>query len=241
MTHNEIASSIRNHVVDGLSGAISDQEFSIAQLIDEIDLTRAQLIYTLSLNQKIDLNSLAQTQSSVPVKCRSMNASCECFLPGDSIPSISVPKLSRLGKGSPVLYLGTNDLRDPIDVYYGMSEVRDHEIRMTTRHRPFAWVDLSSHDNSGLTDIWLFNMSAYIGLKFMKVVGIYDNPSQVISEYSLEETEYPAPPTIQLQIINTLTEKYIRYYRSLNVMPLANQQADGLITQPTAPQQQPQQ
>jgi hypothetical protein len=241
MTHNEIASAVRNHVVDGLSGAVSDQEFSIHQLHDEVDLTRASLVYALSLTQKIDLGSLSQTKSNIPVVCRSMNSACDFYLPGDSIPSISIPKISRLGKGSPILYLGTNDMRDPIDVYYNITDIRDHEIRMTTKHRPFAWVDLGSENGTGMTDIWLFNTESYIGLKFLKVIGVYDYPAQVISEYSMDETEYPAPPSIQLQIINTLTEKYIRYYRSLNVLPLGNEQADSLVPQPTAPQQQQQQ
>ena len=59
MTANELASAIKNRIYDGLSGIISDQSISSAQLMDEIDLARADFVNKYAMSSKLNTKYLS--------------------------------------------------------------------------------------------------------------------------------------------------------------------------------------
>jgi len=238
MTHRQIASAIRNHITDGLSGKIADEEISIEQLMDEIDLARSAIVEADALTMKVDYKYLVQSISSIPVHCMAMNGDCAVYVPGDNIPSIEIPKVMPIAGDKAVEYIGTNDMAVSFDVYFHPSDIRDHKIRIMSRHRPFAWVDLASVTNKETMTVWFFNWGAYNPLKFIKFRGVLDKPGQAISDYSVDTTEYPANSALQKKIITTITKEYINYYRALNLAPAPNTQTDTTIPVATAQPQQ---
>ena len=233
MTHNQIASTIRNHISDGLSGAIADEEISIEQLLDEIDLTRASLIVKNALTMKVDYKYFMQSLDSIPITCKSMSTSCGVYIPGDSIPSIEIPSILPIAGDRGIEFIGTNDMSTSFDIYYHPEDIRDHKVRMVTRRRPYVWVDLAVNPKGMLT-VWFFNFGSYNPLKKIKFRGVLNSPMKAINGYSVNTTEYPAPADVQQEIINFLTSKYINYYRALNIQPTANTQTDISLTAPTA-------
>jgi len=228
MTLNEIASSIRNRVADGLSGNISNQAFSLQQLMDEIDLTRADFTHKYSFTSKLDPKYLIQEISALKVECRNLSKDCQIKAPGADVPSVKIPKIMPLFGDNGIEYIGLHNLQENFSIYYSPQDVNNHSVRIKTRHRPFAWVDVSP-DPQGMNTIYFFNFGKNNPLKFVKIRGIFEHPSRVYADIpNGVDMEYAAPLHMQNAIIDTLTEKYVRYFRQLNVPATPNTQTDNI-------------
>jgi hypothetical protein len=226
MTHNEIASSIRNRVADGLSGNIADQAFSVEQLKDEIDLVRADLAHKYITNFKLDHKYLVQEIDILPIICRNLSEDCQIKEPCGDLPSIKIPKIMPTFGDKSIEYLGLVNMQESFMVYFDPEDIKNHRVKIKTRHRPFAWVDLAP-DNFDMQTIYFFNLGKYNSLKFVKLRAIFEHPGKVnIDKPAPFDIEYPAPLYMQNMIIDTLTEKYVHYYRKLNIPSLPNQQTD---------------
>lgn len=229
MTANEIASSIRARVADGLSGNISDQAFSLQQLLAEIDLVRNDFIHKYSNTNKLDPKYLVQEPAELfKIECRNLSPDCRIKGFGEEIPSIKIPKIIPTFGDYSIEYLGLNNMQESFAVYYHPDDIRNHKVRIKTKNLPYAWVDLSA-DVDDLMTVFLFNLGKYNSLQFLKVRGIYENPTRVNrNNPDALDMEYPAPGHLQNSIIDALTEKYVRYFRQLNTPQVPNTQADSL-------------
>lgn len=227
MTHTEIASSIRNRVSDGLSGNIGDQAFSIEQLMDEIDLTRAEIINKLAMAGKVDVSYLLQSIDTIPIEMLSPSDGCVALDgPCSEIAAIKVPKLMSVFGSRGIQYLGLTNMQESIAAYFHPEDIRNHKVRIRTSQRPFAWIDTTADANDMFT-LFLFNLGKYNALKYLKLRAVFDNPNKVGSlDPNNQYKEYAAPGHIQLNIIDILTEKYVRYYRQLNIPNITNTQTD---------------
>jgi hypothetical protein len=228
MTHNELASTIRNRVADGLSGNIADQAFSVEQLEAEIDLTNADLIYKYAQAQKVDPKYLMQKVDMIPIVCKNLSEDCVIKEPGANVPSITIPKLMPMFQDKSIEYLGLNNMQEDFAVYYHPEDIENHKVRIRTAHRPFAWVDLTSNAQ-GENTIWFFNFGSYNPLKWVKIRAIFAHPTRINTlDASVMDREYPSPLHIQNAIIDTITEKYVRYFRQLNTPNIPNTQSDPI-------------
>jgi hypothetical protein len=231
MTHNEMASAIRNRIADGLDGNIGDQAFSLEQLYAEIDLQRADFAHKYALSKKLNPKFLVQELPLQHLVCDNLTPAVDCvedFLkdPDASIPRIEIPKVSSLFGVDPIEYIGLNNMRQSFKVYYHPNEIRTHSFRVRTGAKPFVWIDLAPNINDKF-DVWFFNMNPYDPLKFVKVRAIFDSPSYVDPNNPAHlEEEYPAPAHMQMAIIDALTEKWVRYYRQLQIPKMPNTQED---------------
>jgi len=229
MTHMEIASSIRNRVADGLSGNINDQAFSIDQLYDEIDLARADFINKYTGTTKLNTTYLLQNIDRLNLQCLPFaNAECcAAYCEGaDCVPGVEIPTLSATYDNSAIEYLGIENKQEKLLVYYDTSDMYNHQFRIRTKHKPFAWVDTSMNSHGKMT-IYFFNLGIYNPLQWISIRAVFNHPSEVRSlDPDYLQKEYPAPLHMQNAIIDTLTEKYIRYFRTLNLIPVPNTQTD---------------
>lgn len=217
MTHSEMASTIRNRVSDGLSGAIADQSFNVQQLMAEIDLVRADLIDKRENTVKLDPKYLVQKIGNIPIVCRNMSEDCLIQEPCSDVPSIKIPRIIPTFGDDAVEYLGTMNMQEDFLVYYHPDDIQHHKVKKRTKHRPYAWVDLSPNKDNTIT-IWLLNWGKFNPLKFMRIRAIFEHPTRVdMLDPNIHDQEYPAPLHLQSSIIDTLTEKYVRYFRQLNV------------------------
>jgi hypothetical protein len=146
--------------------------------------------------------------------------------PAGSVPSIKIPPLSSVFGDKAIEFLGLVNMQESFAVYFSPDDIRNHKYRIKTNKRPFAWVDLAS-DKNGQQTIYFFNLGKFNPLKFVKLRAIFSHPSSVNSDNPNSlDMEYPAPDYMQDAILDVLTEKYIRYYRQLNVPSVPNQQND---------------
>ena len=230
MTHNELASTIRNRVADGLSGNIVDQAFSLEQLLEEIDLQRADFVHKYAESNKLDIKYLVQELSAVEIVCRDILTTDPCFdlVSGDNVPSIKIPKLLSIFGDKAIQYVGLTNMQENFAVYFSPEDIQNHQVRIRTKHRPFIWVDTAPDVNDDLT-LWFFNFGSYNPLKYIKVRGVFEHPTRVNVNNPLNlDNEYPAPLHMQNSIVDALTEKYVRYYRQLNIPPIPNTQSDPI-------------
>lgn len=228
MTHNEIASAIRNRVADGLSGNLSNQAFSVEQLLEEIDLQRADFAHKYAQTNKLDPKYLVQEIDTQEIVCRNLSDDCFIQSPGDDIPSIKIPKVLPLLGDNAIEWVGLHNMQENFDVYFHPEQIKDHKVRIKTRHRPFVWADTAPDSNDMMT-LWFFNLGKFNPLKFVKVRAVFEHPTRVaINNPLVLDMEYPAPLHMQNAIIDALTEKYVRYFRQLNTPNVPNTQSDPI-------------
>lgn len=214
MTLSEMASAIRNHVVDGLNGA-SATAFSKAQLRDEIIQTTSTVIMEYSAQGVLDASKLSQKIDGIRVECKDVSANC-AVKAEKSAPHFTIPNLNR-GVANPILFMGSPDGELSFKVYMDR-EYRYHKHRLSTKSKPFAWVS-SVANAAGLFDVFLFNTGKYNALQFISIDAIFDNPYDILKTDYYEQfsgTEYYAPTVVQARVIDLLTQKYVNYYRQLN-------------------------
>ena len=228
MTHNEIASTIRNRVADGLSGNISNQALSVEQLLEEIDLARADFAHKYALTPKLDPKFMMQEIDILKIECRNLSEDCFIKSPGEGVASVKVPKVMPIFGESGVQYLGLVNMQEAFAVYYHPEDIRNHKVRIRTSRRPYAWID-TAPDSNDMHTIYFFNLGPHNGLKYVKIRAIFEHPTRVhIDNPNAADMEYPAPLHMQNAIIDALTEKYVRYFRQLNEVPVPNTQSDPI-------------
>lgn len=229
MTANELSSTIINNVTDALSGAILNRAITTDQIEGEIDLLREKLFFEQLKTGKVDLKYFLQNIDSIQLTCRDLTKDCGALPSQNQIPSIKIPKLAATQNDSQIEYLGLANKQKKFIVYYDTDDIINHSRRMKTSSSPFAWVDLTP-DHDDLITIYFFNLDKYNNLKFVDIRAIFAKPTQVKPldpDYLYKE--YPAPGYIQEMIISTLSERYLRYYRQLNLPNQANNQQDNVI------------
>lgn len=222
MTLQEMASSVRNHVRDGLNG-VSETSFSIEQLQDEIILTTSAVIIELSTKGLIDINKLTQRIDGIRIECKDLSANCNVEAEIQA-PHFSIPNVNRL-LSEPISFLGSMDGSLSFKVYYDR-DYTNHKYRLATARMPYAWVS-STADSDGLHDVFLFNMGKYNNLRFISIDALFDNPYDINKTpyYSqFASTEFYAPGYVQKEVIDKLTQQYVNYYRQLHMNQKPNTQ-----------------
>jgi hypothetical protein len=226
MTLNEITSTIRNRVSDGLSGNISNQAYSVKQLEEEVDLERAAYIQKyVDSGRKLNPNYMYQTVDGLRIVCTDLSNNAPCgFTSGDGVPAVKIQPIASTFDDSAIEYFGLMNKQEKFIVYYDTDNIGNHKYRVKTAKRPFIWID-TTQDQNGLMTAYLLNAGKYFNLKYLSVRAIFEHPSR-IGGSTAGEKEYPAPGHVQMAIIDSLTEKYVRYFRQMNIPPLPNTQSD---------------
>jgi len=222
MTLKQMASAIRSHVLNGVNGADS-LPFSIEQLEDEILLSASSIIIQMMTKGGIRPEILVQRIDGIKLECTDISKNCD--VPTDSCaPHFLIPDINR-AVANPITFLGSIDSKISFKVYYDR-DWRFHKYRLATSKAPFAWISTSSNE-SGMYDVYLFNLGKYSNLKFISLDILLDNPYDLLKTDYFEQfsaAEFYAPMFIQNEIINQLSQKYINYYRQLHMTQKPNTQ-----------------
>jgi hypothetical protein len=231
MTANELASAIKNRIYDGLSGIISDQSISSAQLMDEIDLARADFVNKYAMSSKLNTKYLLQSLDNLEIKCTSLayaDACDEFRFMNDEVPALEVPPLLATPDDSAIEYLGLTNKQEKFSVYFSTSDIANHRVRIKTAKRPYVWVDTTLNTN-GMNTLYFFNMGKFNPLKYVSMRAIFNHPATVaMLDPDYADREYAAPAHMQMAILDAVTEKYIRYHRQMNVTAQPNTQTDNI-------------
>jgi hypothetical protein len=222
MTLKQLATAVRNHVVDGLKG-VSYTAFSIEQLEEEILLLAQTVMMEFSAKGIIDITKYAQRIDGIKLSCDSLSNNCnvesEACAPHFEIPSVN------LAIPVPIPYMGTDDTHMTFKVYFDR-DYRFHKYRLATGNEPFAWVSTTENSN-GLFDVYLFNMNKYSNLKFIGIEAVFDNPYKLLNTAyfaQFSDSDFYAPAVVQDEILNRMTKKYIQYYRQFEKILKPNTQ-----------------
>ena len=231
MTANELASAISNRVYDGLSGLVSNQSISLRQLIDEIDLARADFVNKYSMTSKLNTKYLLQSLDNLEIKCTSLAYADECdefrFM-NEEVPALEVPPLLATPDDSAIEFLGLTNKQEKFAVYFSTSDIANHRVRIKTASRPYVWVDTTLNTN-GMNTLYFFNLGKFNPLKYVSIRAIFNTPSTVaMFDPGYADREYAAPAHMQMAILDAVTEKYIRYYRQMNAQAQPNTQTDNI-------------
>jgi len=180
MTLYEMASTIRNHVADGLSGAIANHAYSIEQLEKEIDLLRAKLLYEYigSIGtKKVNLKYHMQLMPALTIVCLDPAlVPSECAIPsGIEIPAIKMPKILATPDDSALGYIGYIDHSLNFSFYSNIDDVYVHNHRVYTAGTPYAWSDMTTDEN-GMMTLYLFNLGELNPLKKLTVRAVIEKP-----------------------------------------------------------------
>jgi hypothetical protein len=222
MTLTEMASSVSNHVTDGLSG-VTSVTLPIDQLKDEILLTTSAIIVKLAAQGVLDIKKLSQRIDGIRVECKDLSANCSVES-NVGAPHFTIPNVNR-ALDEPIMFLGTLDGELSIKVYFDR-DYRYHKYRLATARQPFAWVSTTA-GSDGLHDVYLFNLGKYNHLQFISIEALFDNPYDLLNTPYFEQfssSEFYAPSYVQKEVIDTLTQQYVNYYRQLHMSQRPNTQ-----------------
>ncbi|MCK5788091.1 MAG: hypothetical protein KAH32_03785 [Chlamydiia bacterium] len=211
MTLKQMATAVRNHVVDGLKG-ISNISFSIEQLEDEILLSTQSVMLEYAAKGLIKPEKFAQRIDGIRIDCRDLSNNCE-VVTDSCAPHFEIPAVNLL-YDNPITYLGTINGEVAFKIYLDKT-YRYHKYRVATSKKPFAWVS-TTPNNKGLFDVYLFNMGKYSELRYVSIDALFDNPTSLVDTPYYEQfshSDFFAPFVVQDAVITKMTEKYIKYYR----------------------------
>jgi len=220
MTLNEIASAIRNHISDGLSGAVANYSYSIEQLQAEIILMRNKLLSARADQSKVNLKQYYQTYPGVILQPADISASPVLKSYKRALGFTSPKILSTINDDYEVVLIHTIDNERSFKIYR-TTEYRDHKYRQKTKRAPFVYLDTST-DKNGFVKGWLMNTGQYEGIRSINIQAVFANPMDVPG--FTEDTEFPSTFESQNDIIAALSAQYIQYYRQLNLAPQPNTQ-----------------
>jgi len=216
MTLRQIASAIRNHVVDGIKG-VTNEAFSTEQLMLEVLIESKTLIAQHIKEGIIDPRSINQRIDGIEINCQDTSGNCE-IKSQLSAPHITIPKLLvSISIEDSIEYLGPMDNSKNFKVYTDV-DYKYNKYKLTGKKRPYVWVNTSGV-KEGMYDVYFFNMGKYSNLKFVSIVALFENPEALYNtEYrdQFTDAEFFAPSLVQKEVIDSITQKYVNYYRQLN-------------------------
>ena len=225
MTLNEIASAIRNHISDGLSGAVANYSYSIEQLEAEITLMRNKLLFERARQGKVNLKQYYQTYPGVILEPADISASPVLTAYKRALGFSSPRILSTINDNYEVVLIHTIDNERTFKVYRTI-DYRDHKYRQKTKRAPFVYLDTSTNAE-GTVKGWLMNTGSYESIRAITIQAVFADPMDVPGFNG--DSEYPAPLESQNDIIAALTAQYVQYYRQMNIVQRPNTQTDPVL------------
>jgi len=226
MTVKEIGSAIRNNISDGLKGEIPTNSYSREQLIDQAFIYRNRIIMESSKNKNYNLTPFYQTVDAIPIAEFDLSKH-KNIKSGISQSYIKIPILAPTFSDMSIEYIGPANMMKSFKIYYD-TKFAAHSGRLRTAKNPFAYVDMGSAENGYINAI-LDNLDKVKNLRYLSARGIWANPLDLKNFdccSDMEDKEFPAPLYIQDMIIEKLTERFIRYYRQMNIPEFPNTQTD---------------
>lgn len=197
---------------------------SLEQLEDDIVDERLQLIKEYTLKGIIPLNDLVLAINCIDIDCKDLDRCSVCKgndYCSQPVAHFEIPQLMLDYGFTPIVYLGTTDRQSPF-LYYTSVNAFNYfrKYRKRGKNKPFVWIDTTPNEN-GHYDCYVFNAPL---LKYITVVAIFKDPRQLCDFDCEGEYKDDNFTWINNEIKKRLTEKKIRYYRSLQPPLIGNTQ-----------------
>lgn len=223
MTINEIASAIRNNLGNGLKET-PNHSYSIEQLREEVSNERNLIILEQSKKRMFNMQYFVQKMDNIELEMSTFpNGGYSASF--GSVPMIRIPKLAMTVNGTAIEYIGPSDMAKTFKVYTDHS-FNTHKYSRVISKLPYVYVDLA-HEADGYIPVYFFNLNN-TGLKYVSVRAVFADCVGILDLDGLfgEDEEFPAPASVQEQIIDRITNKWVRWYKQLNHPTETNTQTD---------------
>ena len=220
----KLASAIRNDVVSGLRGYHTNLSMSTEQLCQDIVDERLQILKEYSLKGILPVKDLYLSINCIPVDCKDIER-CRCKTQEEYLKSptahFEIPQVLGDYGDLSIDYIGSTDRQLPFVWYTSSTAFRYHKYRKRGKHRPYVWIDTTPNEN-GMYDCFVFNAPL---LSSVSVTAIFKDLRQLENYSCCVDMQDDNMSFINNEIKRRLTEKKIRYYKSLALPNLPNDQS----------------
>lgn len=214
-----ISSAVQNHVSNGIKG-VANFSYSLEQIEDEVITEWGYLLREQSKKGFIDYSGITNTLKCIPITCEDISRCCHPHARSAShVLQFTIPKLVNFAGQDSIKYAGTTDLQHELKIYTNM-EFKNHKNRRRTANKPFVWID-TSYSNDGKHDGFIFNLSE---LESLTVIGVFEDPRKINDYACCKSDVIDIPEHLSRQIISNVSNRYIYYYKQLNVPVQPNTQ-----------------
>lgn len=220
MIYSKLASAIYNDVMSGLRGYSAVPALSLDQLEDDIIDERLQIIKEYALRGVVPRRDLMLSINCIPIDCESIDRCCVTSENDELVAHFEIPQLLGDFGLNAIEYIGATDRQLPFIWYSNINSWRAHKYRKRGKDRPYVYIDMTPNKNN-MYDCFVFNAPL---LKTVTVVAIFKDPRQVAEFSCCGPEDIDNPSFLNNEIKKRLTEKKIRYYRSLSASPVVNDQ-----------------
>ena len=216
MTLYEITSAIRNNIASGLKD-LPEHAYPVEQIMDEVSTTRNLIMLQASQAGTLQHRYFEQEIfGGVPLNLE--------YIPdilssanGSKVMSVTIPKIAMTIDDSSISYIGPLDMSQSIKLYFDIQAGNNHKYSRVIKNSPYGVVDLT-HNDTGSIKIRFFNLNEAASMKKLAVRAVFADPVKLLLQDNLLGTrEFPSPLAVQQQIIDVISEKYIKYYKQLNL------------------------
>ena len=216
----KLASAIYNDVVSGLAGITSTPTMSLQQLEDDVVDERLQIIKEYSLKNLIPRNDLLMSINCIDLDCKSLDK-CVCSGTSYTKPELhfEIPQLVNDFAEEAVEFIGSIDKNFQFKVYTSTA-FQFHKYLRRGSNKPFVYIEPTPNENN-MYDCWVFNVSL---LKRLSIIAIFKDPRQLEQFTCCNAEEVSNMNFLTNDIKRRITEKKVRWYRSLSAPNLPNDQ-----------------
>ena len=213
--------AIYNDVVGGLVGITSTPTISIDQLIEDVIDERLQIIKEYSLKNLVPRNDLLMSINCIDVDCKSLDK-CPCGTTSYTKPELhfEIPQLVNDFAEEAVEFIGSVDRSVQFKVYTSTA-FQFHKYLRRGSEKPFVYIEPTPNENN-LYDCWIYNVPF---LKKISVIAIFKDPRQLEQYYCCATEDIDNYTFMSAEIKKRLTEKKLRYYRTVYNIPTPNTQS----------------
>ena len=223
MELNKLASAILNDILSGLRGITSNISLSVEQLEDDIIDERLTIIKEYALKGLLPVKDLVTSINCLEVDCKPIENCNLCNsnlnVRETNIPHVEIPQIvTDLGVDA-IQYFGTVDRNTPFKIYTDIS-YQYHKYNRWLRRKPYIYIDTAPNEN-GMYDCYIFNAPL---IKTLSIIAVFKDPRQLEQFTCCNAEEVSNMNFLTNDIKRRITEKKVRWYRSLSAPNLPNDQ-----------------
>lgn len=223
MELNKLASAILNDILSGLRGITSNISLSVEQLEDDIVDERLTIIKEYALKGLLPVKDLVTSINCLEVDCKPIENCNLCNsnlnVRETNIPHVEIPQIvTDLGVDA-IQYFGTVDRNTPFKIYTDIS-YQYHKYNRWLRRKPYIYIDTAPNEN-GMYDCYIFNAPL---IKTLSIIAVFKDPRQLEQFTCCNAEEVSNMNFLTNDIKRRITEKKVRWYRSLSAPNLPNDQ-----------------
>ncbi len=218
----KLASAIYLDIVSGLVGITSNPTISMEALEDDVVDERLQIIKEYSMKNLIPTKDLIVAINCIDVDCQHISRCPECHdknLSENPEQHFEIPQIVNDFGSEAIEFIGSTDRAQQYKVYTDTS-FQYHRYLRRGCDKPYVFIETVPNKNN-MYDAYIFNAPF---VKTISVVGIFKDPRQLKQYACCSSDDFDNFSFISTEVKKRLTEKKLRYYRSIVTPPTPNNQ-----------------